>query len=87
MSYYYVSLAAHQLDRAAWMARRSHSSQAGKKPCSDRGVRKILARYTQAAGVIASSSRTGSAGFLLTWLKMTGQSVTDPGLPERASRR
>ena len=69
------------------MARRSRSSQAGKKHCSDRGVRKVLARYTQAGGIIASSSRTSSAGFLLTWLKTTGQSVIDPGLLERASRR
>ena len=38
-------------------ARCSCSSRAGKSHTSDRGVRKILARYTQAAGITASSAR------------------------------
>jgi len=38
-------------------------------PYSDRGVRKILARYTQAAGITASISLRH---FLFTWLKTQG---------------
>jgi len=40
-----------------------------KKPYSDRGVRKILARYTQAAGFTASISPHTLRHFLFTWLK------------------
>ena len=43
-----------------------------KKPYSDRGVRKILARYTQAAGITASISPHTLRHFLLTWLKTQG---------------
>lgn len=43
-----------------------------KKPYSDRGVRKILARYTQAAGITASISPHTLRHFLFTWLKGRG---------------
>jgi integrase/recombinase XerD len=43
-----------------------------KKPYSDRGVRKILARYTQAAGITASISPHTLRHFLFTWLKTQG---------------
>ena len=43
-----------------------------KKPYSDRGVRKILARYTQAAGITASISPHTLRRFLFTWLKTQG---------------
>jgi hypothetical protein len=43
-----------------------------KKPYSDRGVRKILARYTQAAGIAASISPHTLRHFLFTWLKTQG---------------
>jgi integrase/recombinase XerD len=43
-----------------------------KKPYSDRGVRKILARYTQAAGITASISPHTLRHFLFTWLKTHG---------------
>jgi integrase/recombinase XerD len=43
-----------------------------KKPYSDRGVRKILARYTQAAGITASISPHTLRHFLFTWLKAQG---------------
>ncbi len=43
-----------------------------KKPYSDRGVRKILARYTQAAGITASISPHKLRHFLFTWLKTQG---------------
>ena len=39
---------------------------------SDRGVRKILARYTQAAGITASISPHTLRHFLFTWLKTQG---------------
>ena len=39
-----------------------------KKPYSERGVRKILARYTQAAGITASISPHTLRHFLFTWL-------------------
>ena len=42
-----------------------------KKPYSDRGVRKILARYTQAAGITASISPHKLRHFLFTWLKVS----------------
>ena len=42
-----------------------------KKPYSDRGVRKILARYTQAAGITSISPHT-LRHFLFTWLKTQG---------------
>src|SRR5205807_6699542 len=40
-----------------------------KKAYTDRGVRKILARYTQAAGITASISPHKLRHFLFTWLK------------------
>jgi integrase/recombinase XerD len=43
-----------------------------KKPYSDRGVRKILTRYTQAAGITASISPHKLRHFLFTWLKTQG---------------
>jgi integrase/recombinase XerD len=43
-----------------------------KKPYTDRGVRKILARYTQAAGITASISPHTLRHFLFTWLKTQG---------------
>jgi site-specific recombinase XerD len=43
-----------------------------KKPYSDRGVRKILARYTQGAGITASISPRTLRHFLFTWLKTQG---------------
>jgi integrase/recombinase XerD len=43
-----------------------------KKPYSDRGVRKLLARYTQAAGITASLSPHTLRHFLFTWLKTQG---------------
>jgi len=43
-----------------------------KKPYSDRGIRKILARYTQAAGITASISPHTLRHFLFTWLKTQG---------------
>jgi integrase/recombinase XerD len=43
-----------------------------KKPYTDRGVRKILARYTQAAGITASISPHILRHFLFTWLKTQG---------------
>ena len=43
-----------------------------KKPYSDRGVRKILTRYTQAAGITASISPHTLRHFLFTWLKGRG---------------
>ena len=43
-----------------------------KKPYSDRGVRKILARYTKAAGITASISPHTLRHFLFTWLKTQG---------------
>lgn len=43
-----------------------------KKPYSDRGIRKILMRYTQAAGIKCSVSPHKLRHFLLTWLKKQG---------------
>jgi len=43
-----------------------------KKPYSDRGIRKLLARYTQAAGITASISPHTLRHFLFTWLKTQG---------------
>lgn len=43
-----------------------------KKAYTDRGVRKILARYTQAAGITASISPHKLRHFLFTWLKTQG---------------
>lgn len=43
-----------------------------KKPYSDRGIRKILMRYTQAAGIKSSVSPHKLRHFLLTWLKKQG---------------
>ena len=43
-----------------------------KKAYTDRGVRKILARYTQAAGITASISPHKLRHFLFTWLKKQG---------------
>ena len=43
-----------------------------KKPYSDRGVRKLLARYTQAAGITVSLSPHTLRHFLFTWLKTQG---------------
>ena len=44
---------------------------AGAQP-GERGVRKILARYTQAAGITASISPHTLRHFLFTWLKTQG---------------
>jgi integrase/recombinase XerD len=43
-----------------------------KRPYSERGVRKILARYSQAAGFAQSISPHKLRHFLLTWLKKQG---------------
>jgi integrase/recombinase XerD len=43
-----------------------------KKSYTDRGVRKILARYTAAAGITASISPHTLRHFLFTWLKTQG---------------
>jgi integrase/recombinase XerD len=43
-----------------------------KKKYSDRGVRKLLARYSQAAGLTRSISPHQLRHFLLTWLKKQG---------------
>ncbi len=43
-----------------------------KKPYSDRGVRKMLARYAQAAGLERPISPHRLRHFLLTWLKKQG---------------
>jgi integrase/recombinase XerD len=43
-----------------------------KKAYSDRGIRKILMRYTQAAGIESSVSPHKLRHFLLTWLKKQG---------------
>jgi integrase/recombinase XerD len=43
-----------------------------KKPYTDRGVRKILTRYTQAAGIAAPISPHKLRHFLFTWLKTQG---------------
>jgi integrase/recombinase XerD len=43
-----------------------------KKPYSDRGVRKMLTRYTQAAGITAPISPHKLRHFLFTWLKTQG---------------
>jgi integrase/recombinase XerD len=47
-----------------------------KKAYSDRGIRKILMRYTQAAGIESSVSPHKLRHFLLTWLKKQG--IDDP---------
>ena len=43
-----------------------------KKPYSDRGVRKILAKYTEAAGIEHSISPHQLRHFLFTWMKKKG---------------
>ena len=43
-----------------------------KKSYSDRGIRKILMRYTQVAGIESSVSPHKLRHFLLTWLKKQG---------------
>ncbi len=43
-----------------------------KKPYSDRGVRKLLARYAQAAGLARPISPHRLRHFLFTWLKKQG---------------
>jgi integrase/recombinase XerD len=43
-----------------------------KRPYSDRGVRKILARYANAAGLSQPISPHQLRHFLLTWLKKQG---------------
>lgn len=43
-----------------------------KKAYSDRGIRKILMRYTQVAGIESSVSPHKLRHFLLTWLKKQG---------------
>ena len=43
-----------------------------KKPYSDRGVRKILAKYTEAAGIEHSISQHQLRHFLFTWMKKKG---------------
>ena len=43
-----------------------------KRPYSDRGVRKILAKYTGAAGIEHSISPHTLRHFLLTWMKKKG---------------
>jgi integrase/recombinase XerD len=54
-------------------ARATHLFESSwKKPYTDRGVRKILARYTAAAGITASISPHRLRHFLFTWLKTQG---------------
>jgi integrase/recombinase XerD len=43
-----------------------------KRPYSDRGVRRLLARYAQAAGLARPISPHRLRHFLLTWLKKQG---------------
>jgi integrase/recombinase XerD len=43
-----------------------------KKPYTDRGIRKILARYSQAAGIPQPVSPHRLRHFLFTWLKTQG---------------
>jgi integrase/recombinase XerD len=43
-----------------------------KRPYSDRGVRKILAKYTEAAGIEHSISPHKLRHFLFTWMKKKG---------------
>ena len=43
-----------------------------KKPYTDRGIRKILAIYTKAAGIEYSISPHTLRHFLFTWLKKQG---------------
>ena len=43
-----------------------------KKAYSDRGIRKILTRYTEAAGIESSVSPHKLRHFLLAWLKKQG---------------
>ena len=43
-----------------------------KKPYSDRGVRKILARYAEEAGITQPISPHKLRHFLLPWLKKQG---------------
>ncbi len=43
-----------------------------KKPYSGRGIRKILARYTRAAGITVSISPHTLRHFLFNWLKTQG---------------
>jgi integrase/recombinase XerD len=45
---------------------------ARKHKYTDRGVRKMLARYTQAAGITRSVSPHKWCHFLFTWLKKQG---------------
>jgi integrase/recombinase XerD len=59
----------------AGMARRgaTHLFESNwKRPYSDRGVRKLLARYAQAAGLVQPISPHRLRHFLLTWLKKQG---------------
>lgn len=56
-----------QAKRAAYLFESSW-----KKPYSDRGVRKMLARYAQAAGLTQPISPHRLRHFLLTWLKKQG---------------
>ena len=43
-----------------------------KKPCSDRGIRRLLQRYADAAGLAHPISPHRLRHFLLTWLKKQG---------------
>jgi integrase/recombinase XerD len=43
-----------------------------KRPYSDRGVRKLLARYGEEAGIVHPISPHQLRHFLLTWLKKQG---------------
>ena len=76
----YVPFPPRQLQRDARAAhRRSEASRrehlfesSWKKPYSDRGVRKILARYASAAGSEGPISPHRLRHFLFTWLKTQG---------------
>lgn len=43
-----------------------------KKKCTDRGIRKILAKYSEEAGLVQNLSPHKLQHFLLTWLKKQG---------------
>jgi integrase/recombinase XerD len=59
--------------RAQCQKRADHLFESSwKRPYSERGVRKILARYSQAAGFAQPISPHALRHFLLTWLKKRG---------------
>ncbi len=47
-------------------------SNSRRKPYTDRGIRKIIARYAEAAGLEHKVSPHKLRHFLLTWLKKQG---------------